>query len=215
MTCKKIRLIIIAALTVSYLLPLYSYGAAGVMAVHSDPSGAEVYIDGVYVGNTPYKDKEITAGPHKVLATYDDYPPQHKYVTVTEGSPQSVSFVFEKKAYSGECVNAKIEGTCWKGYWKGYDGNRNEPMHIYFINDLEAKLKLYETYSINLEKNCDGSLFKNTRGNILFLGRVKDEALEIETFNYAFKLRTTVVLDKDKLEACNMLTEPPVSSETN
>ncbi|MBI4738506.1 hypothetical protein HY772_02915 [Candidatus Woesearchaeota archaeon] len=81
---------------------------------------------------------------------------------------------------------------------------------------MEAKLKLYETYSINIEKNCDGSLFKNTRGNILFLGRTKDEALEIETFNYAFKLRTTVVLDKDKPEAaCSILTETPPSSETN
>lgn len=215
MSCKKIRLIIIAALTASAILPLYSYGAAGVIEVHSDPSGAEVYIDGVYVGDTPYKDEGITRGMHKILVSLDDHPPQNKYVTIDEAAPQTITFVFKKKTSSGECVKAEIEGTCWKGYWKGYDGNRNEPMYVYFINDLEAKLKLYETYSINLEKNCDGSLFKNTRGNVLFLGRTKDEALEIETFNYAFKLRTTVVLDKDKPEVCSILTETPPSSETN
>jgi len=215
MSFKKIRLIIIAALTAAALLPLYSYGAAGVIEVHSDPPGAEVYIDGAYVGDTPYKDDGITRGMHKILVSLDDHPPQNKYVTVDEASSQTIMFVFKKKTSSGECVKAMIEGTCWKGYWKGYDGNRNEPMYIYFITGLEAKLKLYETYSINLEKNCDGSLFKNTRGNITFLGRIKDEALEIETFNYAFMMSTTVVLEKDKPEACNILTGTPVSSETN
>ena len=215
MSCKKLRLtIIIAALTASALLPLYSYGADGVIEILSYPTGAEVYIDGAYVGDTPYKDDGITKGRHKILVTLDDYPPQNKYVTVDEAAPQTITFAF-KKTSSRECVKAAIEGTCWKGYWKGYDGTRNEPMFIYFINALEAKLRLYETYSINLEENCDGSLFENTKGNIIFLGRIKNETLEIETFNYAFKLRTTVVLDKEKPETCNILTETPIASETN
>jgi hypothetical protein len=206
MYTAMLRFIITAVLII---LPLYSY--AGVIEVFSEPKDAQVYIDGAYVGDTPYKDKEILAGTHKVLATYDDYPPQHQYVTVTEGSPQTVTFVFGKKAYSGVCVKAEVEGTCWKGIWKGYKGERNETMYLYFINGREAKLRLFETYPIDVKKDCDGSLFKNTRGNIVFTGRIKDDKLEVDTFNYTFLLRTTVTLAKDNPEACKILTEPEPS----
>ena len=64
--------------------------AFGYLSVDSSPSGAKVYIDGSYVGDTPLKDYKLSTGEHEVKVVKDGYEEFTKMVTINSGETASV-----------------------------------------------------------------------------------------------------------------------------
>lgn len=86
------------------LLTIFVYGsmvsfvsaATGIIEIYSEPSGAKVYIDGTYVGKTPYQNVEISTGVHKIrIELNKDYPTQYWDVIIDAISPQTKTFHFK------------------------------------------------------------------------------------------------------------------------
>ena len=63
----------------------------GTINVSASPIGAEVWIDGTYVGNAPSTFSDIAAGTHTLRFQKDNYAPVTKMVTVTAGKTLQVS----------------------------------------------------------------------------------------------------------------------------
>ena len=67
-----------------------SLKAFGSLLIESDPSGAEVVIDGRVVGETPYRDPQISAGNYDVTIRKDGYREYTSNVTVRERETREV-----------------------------------------------------------------------------------------------------------------------------
>lgn len=67
----------------------------GTLDVTSRPSGAQVRVDGVPVGQTPIKGHPLPAGPHKVTVTRTGHQPQQQPVTVKAGSTATLAVALE------------------------------------------------------------------------------------------------------------------------
>lgn len=86
-----------------------SFAATGILEVNSSPSGAKVYIDGTYVGTTPYQDVEVQLGEHRVKCILgSDHPPREKRVTIDPITPQVINFSFEERT-GGEFTGTEVE----------------------------------------------------------------------------------------------------------
>lgn len=75
----------------------------GTLAISSLPSGASVYIDGVYVGKTPYYVPDALVGSHMVTVSKVGYTDWSNRVTIEEGK-QTEDFITLKTG-----VSAKLE----------------------------------------------------------------------------------------------------------
>jgi hypothetical protein len=72
------------------------YAATGIVEVNTSPSGAKVYIDGIFVGKTPYANPEVNVGKHKIkVFLNDDYPAQYWEFDLDNLIPRTKYFVFE------------------------------------------------------------------------------------------------------------------------
>ena len=67
--------------------------ANGTLAVSSEPAGAEIFVDGVSRGTAPLQ-IELPSGSHELTATYRDWPPEKKSVTVENHREVSTRFEF-------------------------------------------------------------------------------------------------------------------------
>jgi hypothetical protein len=92
--------------------------------VHSHPPGAKIYIDGIYVGTTPYQNLLIPTGQHEVKAFLSSgFPDKKEIIHVTVEEPITHTFYFNggsggrwvviekgerNKAYTGNVVFASI-----------------------------------------------------------------------------------------------------------
>ncbi|WP_456365881.1 glucodextranase DOMON-like domain-containing protein [Thermococcus sp.] len=65
--------------------------AFGYLSVDSSPTGAKVYVDGDYAGDTPLKDYKLSTGEHMVKIVKDGYRNFTKTVTVSPGGKASVT----------------------------------------------------------------------------------------------------------------------------
>ena len=63
----------------------------GKLTVKSNPSGAEVYVDGKKVGTTPLENYTVTAGTHEITLIKDGYQNFTKTVTVKPGEKASIT----------------------------------------------------------------------------------------------------------------------------
>lgn len=68
----------------------------GIVSVRSLPSGASIYIDGLYKGVTP-KDTQIVAGNHTLRVKKDGYKEITETITVVDQGITSRSFTLEKE----------------------------------------------------------------------------------------------------------------------
>jgi hypothetical protein len=68
---------------------------AGSLVITSDPSGAEVYVDGEFSGNTPCK-LTVDAGKHTIKVAKKDYKEWTRELTVRERSEMTVNAAMEK-----------------------------------------------------------------------------------------------------------------------
>ncbi len=65
--------------------------AFGYLSVDSSPSGAKVYVDGDYAGETPLKDYKLPTGEHEIKIVKDGYQNFTKTVTISPGEKASVA----------------------------------------------------------------------------------------------------------------------------
>lgn len=73
----------------------------GTLSLTSEPSGAEVYVDITFSGNTPCK-LTIDAGKHTVKVTAKDHKDWSRDLTVGTGSEMTVKAEMEKNAAPGQ-----------------------------------------------------------------------------------------------------------------
>lgn len=67
----------------------------GIIEIYSDPSNAKIYIDGQYVGNTPYSNPLISVGNHQIkVILSQEYPAQYWSVNIDRITPQVKTFKF-------------------------------------------------------------------------------------------------------------------------
>jgi hypothetical protein len=83
--------------------------ASGVK-ITSSPAGAEVFINGVLVGNTPY---ELNRGPanYKVRIQYTDYAAKEETISVISGENKPIHIQLEKSKMKKELNIAEESGT--------------------------------------------------------------------------------------------------------
>ncbi|WP_010476896.1 protein kinase domain-containing protein [Thermococcus zilligii] len=76
----------ISATLITSTTPPYGY-----LTVYSDPSGARVFIDDSYVGDTPIENYKLPTGEHTVKIVKQGYQDFTKTVTVTPGGEASIT----------------------------------------------------------------------------------------------------------------------------
>ena len=101
----RVSIFLLAILATSH----YAMGSTGILEVHSNPKGAKVYIDNIYVGVTPYSNPEVSLGRHIVRVFLSkNYPSLEKAVSINEIDPQILKFEFQKSD-SGKFTGIKEE----------------------------------------------------------------------------------------------------------
>jgi len=70
--------------------------ATGAVALRSTPDGAEVYVDGAFVGNAPTTLK-LTPGQHAIRVTQQGYKDWSRDITVQAGSEAHLAVMLEKQ----------------------------------------------------------------------------------------------------------------------
>jgi PEGA domain-containing protein len=69
--------------------------AAVKVPIVSQPEGAEVYLDGVFVGNAPLPEFSITPGDHVIELKKQGFVPWTRTIRIAEGSPTRVFATLE------------------------------------------------------------------------------------------------------------------------
>jgi hypothetical protein len=70
----------------------------GTLVINTSPAGAQIAIDGTYVGLSPVTQSGISAGNHTVNATLEGYVPVETGVTVIAGQPVTITLSLAKPA---------------------------------------------------------------------------------------------------------------------
>ena len=93
----------------------------GSLAISSTPPDADLYIDGVLVGKTPYYSSDILVGTHRVKIVAPDHRDWVDYVTVEESKPAELSPIMSK-GYSSSSNTSSYDNlsSLWKDYDRGY-----------------------------------------------------------------------------------------------
>ena len=68
----------------------------GYLTVYSSPSGAEVYVDGDYVGTTPLENYKLSTGKHSVVVKKNDYQDYKTTVTIEPGKTKKLEVTLSK-----------------------------------------------------------------------------------------------------------------------
>lgn len=81
----------------NYLIEVKLESSAGVVAVTSTPAGAKVQLDGVDVGVTPWKGKDVPLGKHAVAVLLDGYAASYRAIDTSAGTRGEVVVGLQKK----------------------------------------------------------------------------------------------------------------------
>lgn len=117
--------IVVRGQTTEVAIPLSA--TFGYMEVNTVPEqGADVYINGMKVGKTPYRSDKLTAGAYKVKVMQSMYGPQEKEVQIVNGQTQQIPFnmaasfadvtIRAEQPQAEIYVNGEKKGI---GLWKG------------------------------------------------------------------------------------------------
>lgn len=68
---------------------------SGSISVQSNPSGADIEVDGVFVGSTP-SEIPVPVGDHRITISRSDYKPYQRTLRVLAGAKQSISADLER-----------------------------------------------------------------------------------------------------------------------
>lgn len=156
----------------------------GYLEINSSPEqGANVYINDMQVGETPYRSDKLSAGVYKVKVVQSMYAPQEREVQIVKGQAQKVSFdlaatfsevIIRTEELQAEIyINGEKKGT---GVWKGrltagiyqlasrMDGYRNGTKSVEIMPGVNqefvipAPTPVYGTLNIN--SNPVGGIIK-------------------------------------------------------
>jgi hypothetical protein len=106
---KKHYCVLLFCLSFILFIPHVTQAGSGILEVYSEPTGAKVYIDSVYVGKTPYQNVEVPTGKHRIKALLSkDFPPQEQDIVIDEVNPQIVKFKFQSGS-GGRFTGKEIE----------------------------------------------------------------------------------------------------------
>jgi hypothetical protein len=110
-----IRFLGYLVITLALCLGSYQPGFAdtGSIEVYSLPAGLEVFLNGIYVGHTPYSNPDIAVGEHTITVTTSDSSQNQSWTfTVDELTPLTKWFYFEDpkpKRFNGIQEDAIID----------------------------------------------------------------------------------------------------------
>ncbi|MGB9600386.1 MAG: PEGA domain-containing protein, partial [Myxococcota bacterium] len=71
-------------------------GATGNINIQSEPKGAEVYLDGTFMGNTPLALKDIDAGEHVIKVSKAGYVDAETTITLNPKENRNVKVILEE-----------------------------------------------------------------------------------------------------------------------
>src|SRR5262245_24007858 len=76
--------------------PKGSATAGGTLSVTTDPTSADVYVDGRFAGQTPANLAALSAGEHRVRLVKNGYLENARVVTLTAGEPSHLNVKLTK-----------------------------------------------------------------------------------------------------------------------
>lgn len=80
----------------------------GILEIYTTPPGAEVFVDKIYVGQTPFNDPDISVGPHQISLAYEKTGAKYDFsVEIDNLKPQVHRINFEDSGPQN--FNGKIE----------------------------------------------------------------------------------------------------------
>jgi len=96
---------ILVTLILFLLSTMPSFAKTGILEIYTTPSGAEVFIDNIFAGETPFADPDIEVGPHQISLTLEQTGASHRFsVKIDALSPQVHRINFQQphpKAFNG------------------------------------------------------------------------------------------------------------------
>ncbi len=81
----------------NYLMEVRLESSSGVVAVKSTPPGATLLLDGIDVGTTPWKGKDIPLGKHAISLAMDGYAASYRSIDTTAGTRGELTVGLQKK----------------------------------------------------------------------------------------------------------------------
>jgi hypothetical protein len=118
----------------------------GSVAIASTPSNAKIYIDGIYIGDTPKYISRQVIGEHEFMVELEGYQSQTKTMNITEGKEELLSFVLQPKpvGISGEIKDVTLEHNVYKDGVKGM--NILVDFDVRGMKGLDGKCSAYFYY---------------------------------------------------------------------
>lgn len=108
------RIVQVSGLISASIWSVWACAETGIIEIYSEPSGAEVFLDGRSVGFTPYTNPEIPIGDHEVKVVAEgDYAAQFWRGVIDEITPRVNHFVFQQpstSAWPGESDTSLAAG---------------------------------------------------------------------------------------------------------
>lgn len=145
------------------LIPVY-----GSLRVNSEPSGADVYVDGKLLGKTPLMVNEISASEHQLSIEKLDRETIKRAIEIKRGETLKVSVVLrEEQASITLFVSARhpfpVGFTTPRGYLSLSinDGDKHEPQGCWSDNNGQ--------YTVSVSYQPDGTIHLKAKGNIVWM----------------------------------------------
>ena len=171
----KIFLITFVLILIIFGFFAYFYLSRSTISISSNPSSANVYINGKFVGTTPYETK-LFKGKYEIRIVKDGFEEYSATVDIKGNKKEIISPNLEKLEYlllvrQNKFYKVRTDGKVVKQLGESTDGN---PIFISFSPD-GSKI-LYEVSSPSYKNSIwimdvDGSNRKNLTGNIQVSGR--------------------------------------------
>lgn len=134
---------------------------SGTLAISSLPSGANVYIDGVYAGKTPYYVPDALVGSHTVAVSKAGYSDWHSTIVIEEGKhteevvtlKQGTSFKLEPEKYARTAPKSNTKykrASSFRNNDTGYLGSYGMELGLNFTDGVNFfKMTTSQGYQFN------------------------------------------------------------------
>ena len=112
-------------------------GSEGTISVASTPSGADVYIDDIYIGTSPLTKTGLTYGEHRVRLELSGYKPWEKTVFPLPGKPVEINATLEPSGHETGSINLQLAPQWSTVYLNGVDQGQTKLSIPFIMSNLE------------------------------------------------------------------------------